>query len=123
MRGDRETTFCLDQLNYLTKHNQTTNFELRIRNSLLILSLSLPLSFNLFEQLIDSLALFLNAIAHEVNFGRAGQIQRKTELLPNVRRRVLQSRQRLLMFFLITPNRDVNTRGFFIRRKANVCYG
>src|SRR5688572_33157977 len=96
MRGDRETTLCLDQLDYLTKHNlkfRISNFE--IRNSLFVLSLSLPLSFNLFEQLIDSLAFFLNAIAHEVYFGSAGQIQRKTELLTNVRRRVLQSRQRL----------------------------
>src|SRR6185295_4854002 len=98
MRGDRETTFCLDQLDYLTKHNfkfQISKFE--FRNSLLFLSLSLPLSFNLIEQLIDSLALFLDAIAHEMNLGRAGQIQRKTKLFSNIRSGVLQRRQRRLM--------------------------
>jgi len=26
VRGDRETTFCLDQLDYLTKHPLTTTF-------------------------------------------------------------------------------------------------
>jgi hypothetical protein len=73
MRGDRETTFGLDQLDYLTKHiaiqNEVFGFSgLRPPSRFVcysILSLSLPLSFNLFEQLIDSLALFLDAVAHE----------------------------------------------------------
>ena len=81
----------------------------------MVLSLSLPLSFNLIKQLIDALALFFDSIAHEMNFGRTGQIQRKTELLPNISRCVLQRRQRLLVLFFITANRDVNTSRLFVR--------
>src|SRR6185503_14790464 len=116
MRGDRETTFCLDQLNYLTKHDSNCEFRIaELRNSAirnpksLILSLPLPLSFNLFEQLIDSLALFLYAIAHEMKLGRAWQIQRKTKLFPNIRRRVLQRRKYFPMLFFVAGNGDINT--------------
>src|SRR6185503_12882622 len=128
MRGDRETTFGLDQLDYLTKHiaiqNEVFGFSgLRPPSRFVcysILSLSLPLSFNLFEQLIDSLALFLNAIAHEMKLGRAGQIQRKTELLANIRRRVSQRREHFLVLFFITGNGHVNASCSFVLREPNV---
>ena len=84
--------------------------------------MSLPLSFNFIQQLIDALALFFNSIADEVNFRRTGQIQRKTELLPNIRGRALQRRERLLMLFFITADRDVDTSRLFVSRKPNISY-
>ena len=33
MRGDRETTFCLDQLDYLTKHNATIERSFLVLNN------------------------------------------------------------------------------------------
>lgn len=70
--------------------------------------------------MIDSLALFFNAIAHEMKLGRAGQIQRKTELLANIRRRVFQRREHFLVLFFVTGNRDVNTGRAFVAGKANI---
>src|SRR6185503_9400382 len=67
MRGDRETTLCLDQLDYLTKHL-----------TIFFLSFTFPLSLDLLKQLIDAFAFFFDAIADEVNLGRARKVQRES---------------------------------------------
>ena len=77
--------------------------------------MSFPLSLDLMEQLINPFALLFSAIAHEVNLRRAWKIQRESKLFPHVRRCVLQSCQRQLMFFLVTCNRDVNPRRSLVR--------
>src|SRR5688572_13035031 len=79
--------------------------------------------FNLSKQLIDSVALLFDAIAYEVKLGRARQIQREAKLLANVRRRMFQSIQRLLVFGFITGHCDVNARGALVGGEANVSYG
>src|SRR5688500_6618500 len=83
----------------------------------------LLLVFNLSQQLVHSLALFLDAVAYEVQLRRARQIQREAELLANVRRCVLQSVQRLLVNLFVTGHCDVNARGSFVRREANISNG
>jgi len=72
--------------------------------------------------LIDALAFFFDAIAYEMKFRRAGQIQRKTELLTNIRRCVLQSRQRRFVLLLVTGDGDINASGTFIRGETNISY-
>ena len=99
------------------KHRQP-NKELSTKlNSLLLLL------FNLSQQLVHSIALLLDAVAYEVQLRRAREIQREAELLANVRRCVLQSVQRLLVNLFVTGHCDVNARGAFVRREANVGNG
>ena len=47
MRGDRETTLCLDQLDYLTKHNDKSDTGNTRVLTIRFLSFSFPLAFDL----------------------------------------------------------------------------
>ena len=83
------------------------------------LSFTFPFALDLIQQLIDAFPFFLNPIAHEMNLGRARQIQRKSQLLAHERRRVLQRCQRRLVLIFIPRTRDVNTRRALVRRRES----
>src|SRR5215216_6436992 len=85
-----------------------------------ILSFTFPFSLNLIQQLIDAFAFFFNAIADEMNLGRARKIQRKSQLLTHERRGMLQRRERRFVLVLVTGYGHVNTGGALVRRKPNV---
>src|SRR6185369_8215389 len=62
-------------------------------------------------------------VADEVKRGSMAQIERKSKLLPYIRRRVTQGQQRLLMLLLVALNRDVNAGIAQVVGDANLSHG
>src|SRR5712671_3239949 len=64
--------------------------------------------FHLLEQGTDAFRLLFHCIAYKVKRGSVPQVQRKAELFPDIRRRVLQRAQGTNVFLLIARDRNIN---------------
>ena len=76
--------------------------------------LSGPISFNFVQQFVYALALFFDAIAHEVNLRSARKVKREAELFADVRRGVIQSAKSQAVFLFSSGNGEIHARRFKI---------
>ena len=87
------------------------------------LILSIRFLLNTVQQMVHTFALLLDAVPHEMNLRCARQVERKAELFADVRRGVLESTERSLVFLFISRNRNVNPGISQVIGNLNVGYG